>query len=52
LFDKLTSVFGRSDKLYVIYLDFHKAFDEVPHRRLVSKLDAHGIGGEILKRVN
>ena len=35
----------------VIYLDFQKAFDKVPHGRLVSKLEAHGIGGEILKWV-
>jgi len=36
----------------VIYLDFQKAFDKVPHGRLVSKLeDTHGIGGEILKWV-
>ena len=34
----------------VIYLDFQKAFDKVPHGRLVSKLDAQ-IGGEILKWV-
>jgi len=33
----------------VIYLDFQKAFDKVPHRRLSTKIEAHGIGGEVLK---
>ena len=28
-----------------IYLDLAKAFDKVPHERLVSKLKAHGIDG-------
>ena len=31
----------------VIYLDFAKAFDKVPHKRHVNKLEAHGIGGKI-----
>jgi ribonuclease P/MRP protein subunit RPP40 len=31
----------------VIYLDFAKAFDKVPHERLFRKLIAHGIGGRI-----
>ena len=33
----------------VIYLDFQKVFDKVPHCRLVSKLAAHGISGHVLR---
>ena len=32
----------------IIFLDFQKAFDKVPHKRLLHKLAAHGIGGELL----
>ena len=28
----------------IIYLDFQKAFDKVPHQRLIPKLKSHGIG--------
>ena len=32
----------------VVYLDFQKAFDKVPHQRLLIKLKACGIGESII----
>ena len=32
----------------IVYLDFWKAFDTVPHQRLLRKLKAYGIAGKLL----
>ena len=32
----------------IIYLNFQKAFDKVPHQRLLLKLKVYGIGGGII----
>ena len=33
----------------IIYMDFQKAFDKVPHERLLKKLESHGITGKVHK---
>ena len=32
----------------VVYLDFQKAFDKVPHQRLLLELKAHGMGNDVI----
>ena len=32
-----------------VYQDFSKAFDRVPHERLLRKLESHGIGGKVVR---
>ena len=34
-------------KIDVVYVDFSKAFDRVPHCRLLSKLTGYGISGKL-----
>ena len=47
--EKITSELDNGNCVDVVYLDFAKAFDKVPHKRLISKLEAHGITGKTLR---
>ena len=38
---------GEGHNVDVVFLDFSKAFDKVPHVRLMSKFRAHGIVGNV-----
>ena len=42
-----TEMLDSGNAVDVIYLDFKKAFDSVPHERLLSKVRAYGVDGEI-----
>ena len=44
--EEVTSYIDKGHPVDLIYLDFSKAFDTVPLRRLISKLTAHGITGK------
>ncbi len=46
--DTLTKLLDAGHSVDVIYLDFAKASDKVPHQRLIKKLEAHGISGKVL----
>ena len=56
--NKCVMFFGRNNEMVddgspvdVIYLDFQKAFDKVPHQRLIRKLKSHGMGNSIINWV-
>ena len=47
--DHWTDILDNHGALDAIYLDFAKAFDKVPHERLLLKVENHGIKGNALK---
>ena len=47
--DEVTKNIDEGSPCDIIYMDFQKAFDKVPHKRLLKKLEKHGIGGKVLK---
>ena len=50
--DLLYKEFDQKDnELFVLYLDFKKAFDSVPHDKLLKKVEELQIGGNLLKLI-
>lgn len=45
--DDWTKIIDDGGSVDIIYMDYQKAFDSVPHRRLLEKVKAHGIGGNV-----
>ena len=48
-FHDVYKAYDESRAVDIIYLDFQKAFDTVPHKRLISKVENHGIKGNTQK---
>ena len=48
----LTNLIEEKLDFDILYLDFAKAFDTVPHQRLLNKLKAYGIEGDILNWIS
>ena len=49
-FKEITKLVDERSPVNEIYLDCQKAFDKVPHQRLILKLKSHGIGHRIINR--
>ena len=47
-FEEITKWVDEGSPVDIIYLDFQKAFDKVPHQILILKLKSHGIGISII----
>ena len=48
ILDNWTTLLEEGGYIDTIYTDFEKAFDKVPHKRLISKLKAYGINIELI----
>ena len=46
-FEFVTGELDKGNNVDLVYLDFCKAFDKVPHCRLGKKLETHGIDGNV-----
>ena len=49
MLDKWTEILDNRSILDAVYLDFSKAFNSVPHKSLVIKLQSYGVEGKVLQ---
>ena len=47
-FEEITKWVDDGSPVDVVYLDFQKDFDKVPHQRLLLKQKSHGIGHDVI----
>ena len=47
-FEEITKWVNDGSPVDAVYLDFQRAFDKVPHQRLLLKLKAHGIDNDVI----
>jgi len=50
--DKLTEALDMGNNMDAVYFYFAKAFDSVPHQRLLMKIKGYGISGKIWKWID
>jgi len=50
--EKVTKMVDNGDPVDIIYLDFSKASEKVPKFRLLAKMKAHGIQGDVLRWIS
>ena len=49
ILDKWIDCLENGGQIDAVYTDFEKAFDKVPHNRLISKLSSYGISKTVIK---
>ena len=50
--EEWTEILDKGGAIDTIYMDFMKAFDKVPHKRLITKLESYGLSNQIIKWVD
>ncbi len=45
----MTKAFGDNDPVDILFFDYEKAFDKVPHNRLLIKLAGYGINQKTVR---